>query len=571
MIQCTAAFAKAQRAKLGGRRCTVRPGRSKVSKVRVRELLELSLLQEAGLRIVAGEDRLDQDVRWVHTSELGDVAQYLSGGEALLTAATGVTSKADSGRYIRELQEVGVSCVILELVRRFETVPNEMLKQASKGALVLATLDREVPFVKVTEQAHTMLVSSAHATLQRAVEIDDALTGLMRDGAPLGSVLDLLAERLHNPVILEDGSRRAIAHGGAPTSVAPLLRRWQAHSRQGHRLVHSTSVQLAREPGACAWSAITVRGEEWGRLHVVEVDSPLTDLARLTLGRAAPSIALYLMGEREAALSDAAEHSLVGGLVATDRFNGRDFLARASGLGFELSGDLTMLVVGVGDAKGVLDGEQIARVVSETRKALQASRWPGVVGVLGGNVAVVATADPADGLDAAATSVATAISDRLGDHIKIGVSRPCRAALLPQAHIEAGAAYRLGPLSGSGPVHFYDALVLYRLLSHLAGGPSLANFVEDELGALLSPGDQPSADLLHTLDAYLQANGNKIVTATKLHLQRRSVYYRLDRIEALLGRSLDDPEHRVRLYIALRAYEMLQARLDLPERLMQSR
>src|SRR6476661_8710127 len=110
--------------------------------MRVRELLEMTLLQDGGLQVVAGEDGLDRDVRWVHSSELGDVAQYLAGGEALLTAATGITSDADSRRYIRELQQVGVSCVILELVRRFDTVPKQMLEQASKGSLVLVTLER---------------------------------------------------------------------------------------------------------------------------------------------------------------------------------------------------------------------------------------------------------------------------------------------------------------------------------------------------------------------------------------------------------------------------------------------
>jgi purine catabolism regulator len=66
---------------------------------------------------------------------------------------------------------------------------------------------------------------------------------------------------------------------------------------------------------------------------------------------------------------------------------------------------------------------------------------------------------------------------------------------------------------------------------------------------------------LHTLDAYLQANGNKIATAQALFLQRRSVYYRLERIEEMLGRSLDDPDQRVRLYMAMRAYELLDARV----------
>ena len=108
-------------------------------------------------------------------------------------------------------------------------------------------------------------------------------------------------------------------------------------------------------------------------------------------------------------------------------------------------------------------------------------------------------------------------------------------------------------------MHLYDSLVLYRLLSPLTSGPGLANYVEEELGVLLSYDDQHHAELVRTLDAYLQANGNKIASAQALHLQRRSVYYRLERIEALIGRSLDDPEQRVRLYIALRAHELLRA------------
>jgi purine catabolism regulator len=130
---------------------------------------------------------------------------------------------------------------------------------------------------------------------------------------------------------------------------------------------------------------------------------------------------------------------------------------------------------------------------------------------------------------------------------------------LPQAQIEARAAQRLGPLSTPGRVHFCESLVLYRLLAPLAAGPGLANFVESELGPLLSHEGQQGADLLHTLDAYLQVNGNKIAAAQKLHLQRRSVYYRLERIEEMLGRSLDDPEQRIRLYLALRAREILGA------------
>ena len=87
----------------------------------------------------------------------------------------------------------------------------------------------------------------------------------------------------------------------------------------------------------------------------------------------------------------------------------------------------------------------------------------------------------------------------------------------------------------------------------------MANFAEEELSPLIEHDARQNSELLKTLDAFLRAHGNKIATARLLQLGRRSVYYRLDRIEELLGTSLDDPELRVRLYIALRAREMLQA------------
>jgi PucR family transcriptional regulator, purine catabolism regulatory protein len=536
--------------------------------LRVQDLLEIDLLQAAGPTVITGEDHLDREVRWVHTGEIADIAQFLSGGEALLTAATGLnrSSEVDLRRYVRELSEVGVACLIMELGRGFDVVPPEMVEEAQAGGMVFVSLDHEVPFVALTQRAHTLLVSSAHVTLLRAMEIDDALHSLMLDGASLASLLELLAARLNNPVILEDGARRAIAHGGAPNSVARLLGDWRGHSRQGHALDREAAVQHAHGPETCTWSTISVRGEDWGRLHVVEVDSALGDLARITLTRASASIALYLMGERDAALSDAAEHSMIGELLAADRFNGRDFLARASGLGVGLNGELVMIVLGTRASTAVVDADALSFAVEQARTAMRAARWPAVAGRINDTIAIVATADPPGGLEAAAENLASVLPNLPFDQAQIGVSRICRASQLPQARIEATTAVRLGPLAGPGPVQFYENLALYRLLSPLASGPSLANFVEDELGALLECNEQQRTELMHTLDAYLHANGNKIATAQALFLQRRSVYYRLERIEELLGCSLDDSDQRVRLYMAMRAYELMNAQTAIPDR-----
>ena len=526
--------------------------------MRIKDLLEMELLVDAGVEVLAGADHLNRQVSWVHTGEIADIAQYLSGGEALLTAATGLGQQPEQlRRYVRELASAGAACVIIELGRSFRSVPAPMVEEAARNDLVLVALENEVPFAAVTRTAHTELISSAHTALQRAIAIDDALNALILEGASLSAVLELLAERLQNPVILEDGARRVVEYGRSAESVASLLRTWQTHSRQGHQRNESAAVlEVDGSPG-CMWSAIIVKGEEWGRLHVIELDTPLDDAVRLALGRASASVALYLMAERDAALSDATEHSLVGGLSRSEGFSGQDFLARAGGLGVNLDGELLMMVAGRPDTPEGADPKQGA---DELRRSLRAAHWPAVVGSVDGLLTAVVTYRPNADLPRLIQSTLDEVAaERHNGDSHAGISRSCSVAQLPQAYLEALAAYRLGPSADVGRVHFYDDLVLYRLLSPLGIGPTLANFVESELEQLIEHDDRQNGELVRTLDAYLRSNGNKNLTARALQLQRRSVYYRLDRIEQLIGGSLDDPELRVRLYIALRAREILLA------------
>lgn len=522
-------------------------------------MLALPILREAGPRIRAGERFLHRDVRWVHTGEISDIARFLTGGEVLLTAATGIgDSERAQRRYIRELAEVGTAAVIIELGRSLKSVSRAMVDEATKGELVLVTLDAEVPFVAVTHAVHTQLISAAHAALVRATEIDDALNRLILDGAPLPAMLELLSEHLRNPVILEDPTHRVVAYGRASGTFAPLLRTWRAHARDAHERTPDASVFNAASDPPCAWTEIGVRGERWGRLHVLEVDSPLDDVARLALGRAGASIALHLMAERQDYLSDEAEHALVRGVAAMRDFNGQEFLDRAAGLGVALDGELVVLATSCPQpARGEQLEASVGELVTATRAAFAAVDWPAVVGLAEGIVVCVAGADAGDGYEAKARALADALARDVTTPTCIGVSRSCRASSLPRAFQEARTAHRLSPLDVTVQVQMYDELALHRLLAPLVAGPELATFVEGELGDLVAYDERHSSDLLRTLDAFLQANGNKQLMGQLLHLRRRSVYYRLERIEQVLGCSLDRPDRRARLYVALRGRELL--------------
>lgn len=524
----------------------------------IRDLLKLEILQEAGVRVVVEAD-LDRPVRWAHAGEISDIARYLSGGEVLLTAATGLSDSTGKARrrYISELSEAGAAALIVELGRTFRRLPREMLDEAEARGLVLAELQHEVPFAEVIQQVGIALLNEERQDQERAMTIGDDFARLVLEGEPVPVLLEELAARFRNPVVLEDGSRRVVAFGGYQHPVRSLLRSWQTHSRRGHR-GGSVGVQVAESGPRCVWSSIALRGEIWGRLHVLEVDTPLDRVSSLALGRVTSNIALHLMDQRDAYLSETAERSLVSEVVRGDRFSGDDFLARATGLGVDLRRDLVMLVVGrdAGTASGGTPevDEQVVR------DALRTARWPSLVGRLGDAVAVVCSAAPPLGVPESLKVLASALGGDDSPH-QIGVSRQARATMLRRAFTEAQTAYRLGPSNSPHPIHHYDDLVLHRLLTPLLeAGPELANFVESELGELIAYDTEHRSELVSTLDAYLHTNGSKAATAEALTLQRRSVYYRLSRIEEILGKSIDTPDHRVRLYLALRVQELLESR-----------
>jgi purine catabolism regulator len=526
----------------------------------LRELFELEILEQAGLRVVEARD-LDVPVRWAHTGEIADIAQYLRGGEVLFTAATGLAS-ADPERlhsYVHDLVEAGAVALVVELGRGFRKLPAEMVEAAKEHGLAIAELEREVPFVEVTHQVHTAILREQNRVQERATEIADELTRLVLDGPPIASLLEFLADQLRNPVILEDGSRHAVAFGKCQQPATAILRNWAAHSHQAHH-GHEIGVHIAESEPRCAWSSIALRGEVWGRLHVLELDSPLDQLTQLTLSRAAANIALYLLAERDAYLSDAAERSLLSEVAHGPNYNGDDFLARATGLGIDFDSQLLALVFGPADnAHTVTDGDLSEQ---DLREALKTARWPGLVGQLGDRIAAVVSFTSARGADVELAGIVDALNLNQGsDGYHVGVSRPARASSLRRALVEAQTAHRLGPSAHTGRVHQYEELVLHRLLLPLLqAGPDLANFVESELGDVIRYDQEHRSELIQTLDAYLQTNGSKAATAEALFLQRRSIYYRLTRIEQLLGRSIDAPDQRMRMYLALRAREVLETR-----------
>ena len=84
-------------------------------------------------------------------------------------------------------------------------------------------------------------------------------------------------------------------------------------------------------------------------------------------------------------------------------------------------------------------------------------------------------------------------------------------------------------------------------------------FVRATLGPLLDYDARHNGDLVRTVEVLGDSAWSASRAARRLFLLRNSVLYRRQRIEESLGRSLDDPDERLMLTLAVRLHRHAQS------------
>jgi PucR family transcriptional regulator, purine catabolism regulatory protein len=527
------------------------------------EVLAMEVCRRGRPAVVAGNDRLDTPVRWVHAIELTDVARLLRGGELVLS--TGIALPDDDRlltAYVTELADVGVAGLAVELGRRYAgSLPGALVAAAQQAGLPLIAFEREVAFIEITEAVHARIIDAQLDELRVSERLHEMFTELSMAGASAEEIVRQAAALAGRPVILADLSHRVLACEPAGADPGRLLSGFAARSR-AIRLSGRTAYD---EASGWLVTPVGAQGEDWGRVILVCSGAP-TGLDTVLLERAATTLALgRLLTRHRESLERQAHRTLISGIISQAHADPAEAAVRSRALGVPVDGrQLIALVLRFRDpvVSGPLGVSAHARVLDladATAAACRAERTPSLVGTLdddraGAMLSLGPRVEPDDVL----TRLATRIKDRAGvdpEVLVIGVGatagsiRDVRRSFLEASQVADVAASRLD----SAPALFYRLpdLRLRGLLHLLRDDPRLQTFVERELGGLL--GTDPA--LIETLKAYLAAGGNKAEAAKAAHLARPTFYDRLRRIERILGTDLSSAESRTSLHVALLALD----------------
>ncbi|MFF8944647.1 PucR family transcriptional regulator [Streptomyces sp. NPDC014864] len=213
-------------------------------------------------------------------------------------------------------------------------------------------------------------------------------------------------------------------------------------------------------------------------------------------------------------------------------------LAVAGGAGDPLAG-----LAEVAEAAAARSGERVL-VVPEGQRL--------VVLAADGGAAVAACAEYAAALEAAR---AAAVREQSGggdeDELVVGLSAPAGPIAAAGAYKQAEQALSVARRRGRVCVE-HEQVASGSVLPLLADDAVRA-FADGLLRALYEHDATGRGDLVASLRAWLSRHGQWDAAAADLGVHRHTLRYRMRRVEEILGRSLDDPDVRMELWLALKA------------------
>ncbi|MEU9060567.1 PucR family transcriptional regulator [Streptomyces sp. NPDC048430] len=511
-----------------------------------------SLVQHSALKLTvrAGADRLATPVRWAHASELADPVPYMDGGELLLVTATNLDAR-DPGtmrRYVQRLAGAGIAGIGFAVGVTYDEIPPALVDAAEEAGLPLLEVPRRTPFLAISKAVSAAIAADQYRSVTAGFDAQRELTRAAVAGDGPAELLTRLAAHVDGWAALYDSS-------GAVVAAAPD---WAA--RRAARL--TPEVERLRDRPAPA-SVVVGDSESDDRVELQSLGAGRRNRGALAVGTGAAlgtaeryavhsAVALLTLTTARSRALQGAEQRLGAAIL-------RMLLAGESDHARAVAGDL---YGGLLDAPfRVLIAESQApagtELLAEAMEAAASRSGETLLMVPEGERLVVLAVDGGAAVETGAAHARAADDPPVREPgaddtaVVVGMSAPSGPIAVSAAYKQAEQALSVARRRGRTMVE-HEELAAGSVLPLLADDAVRA-FADGMLRPLQEHDAKGRGDLVASLRAWLARHGQWDAAASDLGVHRHTLRYRMRRVEEILGRSLDDPDVRMELWLALKA------------------
>lgn len=545
--------------------------------VSVEQIMGLEVLKEA--RVLAGGEGLSRRVSSVTVGEVPDIADWLSGGELVLSTMYAVKGDVERQReFCRRVMMAGASALFVKTARFVETMPADIIALADRRKFPIVEVPQGLRWTQLLQEATEVIIDQQATQLEKSQEIHRRLLGVVIRGGGWSDLAGEASRLLDMPVVFLDISLEPLSTASVEelgSGFLDVFRRGDVRDRfstlgRRGRLFHLQEPDVPR----MFVLPIVAGHESQGYMCAISEHPELTRIETMVLEHSATIATLEMAQDRvrfetEVRLKgDFLDDLISGSAVASD-----SLLRRGAFLGCDLSHGATVILLSVEEFGGfasrrVLEQEDLERRVDRffTRcsRYVSTTEASSLVSLKSGQVVVFVCGKTAQD-DSAIARMAKVLQGFGQSEARLSITAGVGSYVadpnqLDRGYQEALVALKVArKLKGPGGLLHFSEVGSYRLLLDIweRDPDQVRALYEDSIGPVDRYDQANGTQLVHTLSTFFANNESLTKTATDLYAHRHTIRYRLEKIAEVCGLSVFQTEHKERLGLGLKARSLL--------------
>jgi len=509
---------------------------------KVIDALQLDCLKDT--KVLAGDEGLNNEIRFVNVMEVPDVANWIHEYELLLTTAYPFKNINKLEEFMISLWEKNVSALAIKTNRYIDKIPSEILRLADELNIPILELPLDAKFDLIIRDILKAIDNIEYRAIKRSEEIYKKFTDIILSGGDISDIAKMISELTFTNVKILDENEELI----------------------GEHL-YDLNIKKDKFNNNFKSQKIPVYVEDEVGAYIV-VESYKRDFKEediIAMERGTEAVAVILVKKRA---SDEIErkykNNFLNDIIRGEIKTKEEIIEKGKVFNIDLSNEYLFFLLDIESFDQKTFHKSISKSFEFVFDTYFSKAQNSIVWSNNDNIFIFypmpkKVQRDKDSIRKMAKDLGNDIKEKIDNNIKefsftVGIGT-FYSDIMEQkkSYHEAKEAIRLGKLIwGSGRVYHYDELETYNILMQCSNEKKLKEFINRKIGPLLNHDKKYNARLVATLKSILENDCNIKETSEKMFLHRKTVAYRRDQIEEVLNISLNDMEEKFSIYMALK-------------------
>lgn len=550
------------------------------SGITVSEALELDCMKKS--IVLAGRFGVSNIISNVNVMADPDVMKWVEGGEMLLTTgyALNKVSKKEQIDLIRQAKKASLAAIGIKVKPYLQSLPKEILEIADSNNIPIIEIDKNISISEITTPILKEIFDRQSLLLQKIENIYEQFMEAMLKSTDIEGLIRLTSKNIRNPIILKlEFPKKYIQEYSTIDDYTELTIEKSLKSFYTDRhikkekKIHQTKEFIKEKLVDRVVIPIIANDRVYGHIFVWGINYPIAGYEMSVMEIASTTIALEVLKNLSVKeVENRYKSEFLEDLISEDEKRNKKSIERISF--FNLKEDdcyfcIMIRLIRKNKSENINENVmKIQEVIAKITEKLEEFALEKDINIIVGNkmdqipILVSFNKDNEEYEKKRFVKILPQFEENMKQikdvQVKIGIGRIYSGIKnFKKSYLDSIFAIDTGKIIDGRDLTIFSKLGIYQLLTQECLENELGRFYENTLKPLADYDELKSTELVRTLDAYFENNGNLKKMSDELFTHYNTVLYRVQRIEEITGMSLDNASERLNLNVALKIKKLL--------------